>query len=123
MAITDIGKRKGQGKQTHSELMGLWSKRKSACGFDWSQVDFVELLTALNVAGQSGAALMISPASGGLGVCLTIFANNDRVKAYATLPEEVNELLAGIIDEFGSSSEDARQVTRSAYNARLAVGD
>lgn len=52
---------------------------------------------------------MLSGASGGLGVCVTVWADGERYKEYAVNAEELMELLEGITDAYTSESEDIRE--------------
>lgn len=85
-------------------------RRAFSHGFDWSKVDGDELLTAFFAAGLEGAALMISPAAGGRGVCLKLFIGDDKEVEYATTPEELNELLGQVVDQLQPVGQDLRQI-------------
>lgn len=105
-------------KATTEHKMAISFKRKASAGFDFASVDLVELLAALSVVVQSNVAIMISAAMGGRGVVLKIFAGEERAIEYATLPEELDNLLSQIVDAYASPSEDVREIIRLAVERR-----
>lgn len=96
------------GKVELSDKMAEFARRKARTGVVWSDVSALSLRCALHSALAEDAALMFSPAAGGLGVCLTIFQDGQRHKEYAMTGEELSLLLEGVTDAFGSSAEDLR---------------
>lgn len=96
------------GKVELSDKLAEFSRRKSRTGVVWSDVSALSLRCALHAALAENAALMFSPAAGGLGVCLTIFQDGQRHKEYAMTGEELGLLLEGVCDAFESSAEDLR---------------
>jgi len=121
MAPTRPVKMDSNGKRDMAHRMTLAFKRAEAIGFDWTKVSQVELLTALTTALQAGAALMFSPASGGKGVCLKVFEGDTKAVEYASLPEEMNNMLSQVVDHYQSSAEDARLITTKGLEWRAAA--
>lgn len=87
---------------------GLWSGRKKSVGCDWREVDPDVLRASLAACLSSGGAMMFSAASGGLGVCVTVFLGKGRHKEYAMSGDALVELLDEVIDHTASASEDVR---------------
>lgn len=72
-------------------------RRSASVGFDWAAVDGDLLRAALLAATQEGAAVMISAAAGGRGVCIKVYVDDDKVIEYATDAEELNQLLEQVV--------------------------
>lgn len=100
----------GRGDQSAkgNDPFTLWKERRRRTGVDWREVSALSMRAAFHVATQNGLAVMISGASGGLGVCVTVWAGNERHKEYASNAEEVMGLLEGIIETYQNSAEDVR---------------
>jgi len=94
--------------QSVDERMAAWSRRKGTTGVDFKEVSGVSLKSALHVVIAEGAALTISAAMGGRGVCLKLWLDGQPKTEYAATAEEVNELLDGLVEALGSASEDIR---------------
>lgn len=117
MAATKGVKFQPNAGKTMADRMSLKFKRDEVVGFDWVAVDQVELLSALMVATQAGVAIMFSAAMGGKGVCIKVFQGEDRAIEYASLPEELSQLLSQVVDAYGSTSEDTRAVVQLGLRA------
>lgn len=107
----------GPGKR----LLGL--KRTLAIGFDWLAVDGDEMRCAFFAAGLAGAAIMISPAAGGRGVCLKLYVDDDKEIEYATTPDELNELMGQIVDQLQPDGQDLREVMKMTPLPRITERD
>lgn len=83
-------------------------KRTARPDFSWLAVSSDELKCALWVACQSGAAVMFSGAQGGRGVCIKLFVDGDKVTEYATDHEELDDLLAQLVDQLCDEGSDPR---------------
>lgn len=94
---------------TQRQSMGLWTGRtKWAEPFGWGRVDAIGLLAAFQVAGEKGATLSIAPGNGGTGVTLRIYMGEKGDYGYAADPEQLNEMIDLLIEQFGSKSEDIK---------------
>lgn len=88
---------------------------------DWTQVDYVSLLTALTVAMETGTTLSFAPAQGGIGVAFRVYAGKTADVEFAGSPQELDELLDLVIAGRASGAEDPREVIRMALNGRAAA--
>lgn len=91
------------------ERLSKFRRERDTSGVSWREVSAISLRKALHCALAEGAALMFSPASGGLGVCLTVFQDGDRQKIYESTAEDLSTALDGIADAFAGGSEDIHQ--------------
>jgi len=116
-----FGQNRRMGTRERSELFTLRQKRSP--GFVWTDVNQVDLLTALDLAMQNGATLSFAPGNGGRGITMRLWQGKVADSEYAGSPEELDELLGLLIDGFASTSEDPREVTRLGLNnvTRLAA--
>lgn len=97
------------GKTT--DLTGVWPVYQQPSVFDWSQVDPSVLLAALHVTTVKGVTMAFGTAMGGRGVVLTLYmGTKTNPKRFALTAVELHELLHGIIDAWGSKSEDLAQI-------------
>jgi len=87
-----------------------WQKERNRPGINWSDVSACTLRSVISVCVQEGYHLTFAPAAGGLGCCIKLWNGGKDVKEYALDAPEVQELLDGLIDALGSSSEDVRQI-------------
>jgi len=108
MARPNPLKGKGDDRKSPGTREELWKARERRRGVEWKEVTALSMRACFASAVSSGVAVMISGASGGLGVCVTVWADNDRFKEYAATAEELMELLDGITDAYSSGSEDVR---------------
>ena len=83
-------------------------KRTARPDFSWLAVNSDELKCALWVACQAGAAVMFSGAQGGRGVCIKLFVDGDKVTEYASDHEELDDLLAQLVDQMCEDGTDPR---------------
>ena len=103
----DFSKRSNAKSATQRQSMGLWTGRtKFAEPFGWGSVDMYGLVAAFQVAGEKGATLSIAPGNGGVGITVRIYMGEKGDYGYASNPDELNEMLALLIEKMGSSSED-----------------
>lgn len=101
---------KGDGKKESRGAVALWESRRRRTGVHWIDVDGVTLKACLATCVANDVAIMISGASGGTGVCVTIWVDRVRHKEYANDAGELMELLNGVTDAYSSHSEDIRVV-------------
>lgn len=106
MAVVKSFAEKRAKSVTLDERMTQWARRKSSTGVSWRDVSALSLRCALTAVLAEGAALMFAPAAGGKGVMLKLYMDGASQPEYAMTAEEVNLLLEGLADAFGSSSED-----------------
>lgn len=103
----DFSKRGSNRGTTQRQSMGLWTGRvKFSEPFGWGKVRAVGLIAALQVAGEKGATLSFAPGNGGVGITVRIYMGEKGDYAYAADPEELDELMALLIEKMGSKSED-----------------
>lgn len=108
---------------TTRERANVFAQRRSRpLGFDWHNVDSLELMTALSVCSTASVTLSFAPAQGGVGVTIRFYAGNLQDDAYASCAEQLNELLALLIEEYRSESEDPRLALKGLKVVR-AAGD
>jgi len=99
---------KGDANRTGRSAVELWAKRRRQYGVSWRDVDCIDLKACLATCVAEDVAIMISGASGGTGVCVTVWVDRVRHKEYANSAEELLELLNGITDAYSSKAEDIR---------------
>jgi len=105
-----------------NDLTGIWPQYKAPSVFDWTQVEPGLLLAALHVCTVKGVTLAFGTAMGGRGVVLTIYmGGKTNPKRFAIDASELHPLLSGIIDMWGSSSEDLGQIFGYASSERSAA--
>lgn len=103
----DFSKRTPPGGGKQRQSMGLFTGRtKFAEPFGWGRVDMYGLVAAFQVCGEKGVTLSIAPGNGGAGVTVRLYAGEKGDYGYAADPEQLDELLALIIEKMGSKSED-----------------
>jgi len=105
-------KDKGESNKRGRGGFELWKERQRRKGLDWKEVDPICLKAAFATAVAEDVAIMISGASGGTGVCVTVWVDGTRHKEYANNAEELMELLDAITDQYSSSAEDIRATVR-----------
>lgn len=99
------------------ERSELFVKRRTKqLRLQWTKLDYVTLLTALDAAMASGTTISFAPAQGGIGVTLRIYRGETADTEFAGSHEELEELLDLLIDGLSSSAEDPREVIRLALN-------
>lgn len=81
---------------------------------NWRRVSNLALRAALSIALTDGATVSFAPASGGTGVTVRVYKGDNADTAFAGSPEQLNELLALIVEQFASSSEDPWQAFATA---------
>lgn len=102
------------------QAMNLWSGRtKWAEPFGWGRVDAIGMLAAFQVAGEKGATLSIAPGNGGVGVTVRIYMGDKGDYGYAADPEQLNEMLDLLIEQFGSKSEDIKAALKGIHIVTL----
>lgn len=116
MAPKAFGQKRQMNPRERSEL--FVNRRLRNRLFAWSEVDVVLLLTAVEECMREGATISLAPAQGGIGVTLRIYRGDYADVEFAGSPQELEELLGLIIDNFSSGAEDAREVMRSALSGR-----
>jgi len=109
-----FGQNRRMGPRERSELFTARKLRSQL--FAWTDVNVVDLLTALSLALENKATLSFAPATGGAGIVLKLWQGRIADDEFAGSPEELNELLALLIEGFASSSEDPRQATILGLN-------
>lgn len=103
----DFSKRGSNRGTTQRQSMGLWTGRtKFAEPFGWGQVDGWALMGALQCAGDKGATLSFAPGNGGVGVTVRIYMGEKGDYGYCADPDQLNELMALLIEKMGSKAED-----------------
>jgi len=100
---------KKSAKPSLEERMAKFRRERDTVGVSWHQVSALSLRCALHAVLHSDAAIMFSPASGGLGVCMTVFQDSDKQKIYESTAEDLNIALDMLVDLFQGSAEDLRQ--------------
>lgn len=111
-----FGRQRQLGPRERSELFVARKLRSSL--FCWTDVDVVELLTALSLALEHKATLSFAPATGGTGIVLKLWQGKIADDEFAGSPEELNELLSLLVDGMQEGSEDRREVTKLALNGK-----
>lgn len=96
-------------KESLADKMAKFQRNKESLGVNWSRVNPALLKACVLAATDNGAAVMFSTASGGRGVCLTLFDNGDKVKLYAIDQEELEEHMNTIVELFTDGSQDYLQ--------------
>ncbi len=113
MATLKDGTRTGKkSPEPLSEKMRKWAERREATGVKWSEIDPLTMFAALQTAIADGCAVMFAPAAGGKGIMVKVYQDGNSHAEYAVLAEELNEILAQLVDTFQSTSEDARESIR-----------
>lgn len=93
------------------DLTGTWPVYGEPSMFPWHAVDGRLLRAAFHVLATRGFSMMVGTAMGGRGLVLTLYGvSKVNPKRYALGAEELHILLSGIIDQWGSKSEDLAQV-------------
>lgn len=109
-----FGQNRRLGTRERSELFTARKLRSSL--FSWTDVNLVELLSALTLALEHKATVSFAPANGGVGVVLKLWQPKSADEEFAGSPEELNELLGLIVDGFQNGSEDVRQAVQLGLN-------
>jgi len=76
---------------------------------NWRRVSNLALRAAISTALGEGATVSFAPASGGTGVTVRIYKGDNADTAFAGTPEQLNELLALVVEQFASTAEDPWQ--------------
>lgn len=84
----------------------VWQSRRQRKGFDWLDVDVPTLKAALAAATLGGISIGFTRASGGLGVCVTLWVNGTKHQEYAKDAAELVELLGEVVSQFQGDAED-----------------
>lgn len=88
------------------EHESLFRKRQQAVGIAWTDVDWVLWLKMLAACTAEGIGVGIYPASGGRGICLKLYRGRKMPDTeYANTSEELNFLLAGVVEGLGYGDE------------------
>ena len=102
-------KQEPSGKTT--DLTGVWPVYQQPSVFEWVNVDPGILRAALHTCTVKGVTLAFGTAMGGRGVVVTLYmGTKQNPKRFALTPAELHTLLMGIIEQWGSTSEDLGQV-------------
>src|SRR5690242_7758089 len=101
-----FGQKRQMNQRERSEL--FVSRRERQQKLQFSDIDPVTLITALQCAMAEGATLSFAPAQGGIGITLRVYRGDYADTEFAGSSEELAELLSLIIDGFSSSAEDPR---------------
>lgn len=92
---------------THTQAVSIFRKRQESRGVVWSDVDLAGLMQMMALCIAEDVAVMISSASGGRGVCLKLYRGRGVPDTeYASTAEELNELIAQVVDALDDSQED-----------------
>lgn len=116
MPARAFGQHRKMGTRERSELFTARKLRSSL--FAWTDVDIVELLSALTLALENRATVSFAPATGGAGIVLKLWQPKNADEEFAGSPEELNELLGLIVDGFQNGSEDIRSAVQLGINNR-----
>jgi len=93
------------------DMTGTWPSYGEPTIFPWHAVDGRLLCAAFHVLAVRGYSMMVGTAMGGRGLVLTLYGvSKQNPKRYALGADELHILLHGIIDQWGSKSEDLGQV-------------
>lgn len=93
------------------DLTGIWPTYGEPSIFPWSEVDGNLLRAALHVLTVRGYSAMFGTAMGGRGAVLTLYGvSKTNPKRFALGADEMHALLWGIVQQWGSPSEDLGQV-------------
>lgn len=109
-----FGQKRQMSPRERSEL--FVSRRAKRNTLQFTDVDTVTLLTALQCAMAEGATLSFAPAQGGIGITLRVYRGDYADTEFAGSAEELEELLSLIIDGFSTGAEDPREATKLAIN-------
>lgn len=103
----DFSKRTTNRGTPQRQSMGLWTGRtKFADPFGWGSVNALGVMAALQCAGEKGATLSFAPGNGGVGITVRIYMGEKGDSGYCADPEQLDELMALLIEKMGSKSED-----------------
>lgn len=86
-----------------------WQKNQKRRGVDWGQVSAESLHLAVAAITLGGATIVMSPAMGGIGVCVRVWDGDNKWTEYAHEADDLNVLLEAVFSHYESSSEDLRQ--------------
>lgn len=93
------------------DMSGIWPTYGEPSLFPWTEVDGRLLCAACHVLTTKGFSMMIGTAIGGRGVVMTLYGvSKVNPKRFALGADELHALLFGIIQKWGSTSEDLGQV-------------
>lgn len=105
-----------------NDLTGVWPVYNQPSVFDWSGVDGGLMRAALHVTTVRGVTLAFGTAMGGRGVVLTLYmGGKTNPKRFALTPDELHELLYGIVAQWGSPSEDLGLIFGYSSTGHLAA--
>lgn len=97
------------GRKSFDEVFATYAARRDSTGLDWRKVSGTSLKTAILAVHSQDMAIMLSPATGGLGICVSLYQNREKRQEYFMVADELNVYLEWIIDTFSNSGEDVRQ--------------
>lgn len=89
-----------------SERMQAWKQRKESTGVAWREVDCAVLKGAIHAILSSDCAVMFARARGGDGVMVKVYDEGTPASEFAATAVELEELLMGLVEVFGNTSED-----------------
>lgn len=96
-----------QRSRPSNDLTGIWPTPSQPSVFDWTGVDGGLLRAALHVCTVKGVGISFGAAMGGRGIVVTLYTGvKPFPKRFAIDGDELAALLNGIIDGWGSPSED-----------------
>lgn len=103
-------------------MTGIWPTYNEPSVFDWTAVDGGLMRAALHVTTVKGVTLAFGTAMGGRGIVVTLYMGQKvNPKRFALTADELHVLLLGIIEQWGSSSEDLGQAFGYQEPGRLAA--
>lgn len=96
-------------KASLDDRLAEFRKRRESSGLDWRAVSGTSLKTAILAIHSEDMAVMFSPATGGLGICVSLYKDRQKKQEYFMVAQEFNDYLELLIDTFSNSAEDVRQ--------------
>ncbi len=78
-----------------------WTRKTNREECDITAVDPAVMGAAVIAVAAAGAALMVSTTRDGGAVSLTLFDNDEKERTYAHSADEINDLLLGLIEQYG----------------------
>jgi hypothetical protein len=92
------------------KLPAIWGAKSSASALNWSLIDARLLACAVQAVQDADGALTIGTTRDHTAVTLKLWVGKDSVTNYIGTAEKLEEALNELIDAFGSTAEDIRQL-------------
>lgn len=102
-------KTRGKVIAAHNDRLAALREGITIEHFSWGHVDMEKIRMLLFAATVSEAAVMFSPADGGEGVCVTLFAGGSKVKLFAQHAAKLHIICSKYVAGLGVDEDLALQ--------------